>query len=130
MDGFHPRTLCPAGQEGARAAGDHQPARELDLWRTGFAEYSARELPARPGDLAYLAFTSGTTGKAKAIACTHRPLPHFFNWHVSTFGFTQEDRFAALSGVGHDPLLRDLFTPWWVGAAVCIPAEEPARASD
>lgn len=83
-----------------------------------------------PDDLAYLAFTSGTSGKAKAIACTHRPLPHFFNWHVSTFGFTQEDRFAALSGLGHDPLLRDLFTPWWVGAAVCIPAEEPATASD
>ena len=29
-----------------------------------------------------------------------------------------------LSGLSHDPLLRDIFTPLWVGGTLCIPEPE------
>ena len=29
-----------------------------------------------------------------------------------------------LSGLSHDPLLRDIFTPLWLGATLCIPAPD------
>ncbi|MCP4655124.1 MAG: AMP-binding protein, partial [bacterium] len=34
------------------------------------------------------------------------------------------DRFPMLSGLAHDPLLRDLFTPLWLGATLVIPDPE------
>src|SRR5262249_39318504 len=39
----------------------------------------------RPDDVAYLAFTSGTTGTPKAILGTHAPLAHFLDWHADEF---------------------------------------------
>ena len=32
-------------------------------------------------------------------------------WHAATFGLGADDRFSLLSGLAHDPLLRDVFTP-------------------
>jgi amino acid adenylation domain-containing protein len=74
-----------------------------------------------PDEIAYVAFTSGTSGGVKGIVGTHGPLAHFVSWHARTFGFTAEDRFAMLSGLAHDPLLRDILTPLHVGARLCVP---------
>jgi amino acid adenylation domain-containing protein len=74
-----------------------------------------------PESLAYIAFTSGTAGQPKAIQGTHAPLSHFLAWHSDTFGLRDTDRFSMLSGLAHDPLLRDIFTPLWLGATLCIP---------
>ncbi|BAZ34002.1 amino acid adenylation (plasmid) [Cylindrospermum sp. NIES-4074] len=82
------------------------------------------EVEIDPDDLAYLAFTSGSTGKPQGIIGTHRPLSHFIEWHCQTFGLNQSDRFSLLSGLSHDPLLRDIFTPLWLGATLCIPQQQ------
>ncbi|HEY0022717.1 MAG TPA: non-ribosomal peptide synthase/polyketide synthase [Longimicrobium sp.] len=74
-----------------------------------------------PDDLAYVAFTSGTTGTPKAIAGTHRPLAHFFGWYAKEFGIGEADRVSLLSGLAHDPLLRDVFAPLAVGGSIAIP---------
>ena len=79
-------------------------------------------------DTAYLVFTSGTTGEPKGIVGTHGPLSHFIAWHCKEFGFNGSDRFSMLSGLSHDPLLRDIFTPLWLGATLCIP--EPDEIFD
>lgn len=75
-------------------------------------------------DLAYIAFTSGTTGKQLAITGTHRPIAHFLNWHTETFRISREDRVAVLAGLGHDPLLRDLFGALSVGGTVVVPSQD------
>ncbi|HEU4454581.1 MAG TPA: condensation domain-containing protein, partial [Longimicrobium sp.] len=72
-------------------------------------------------DLAYVAFTSGTTGTPKAIAGTHRPLAHFFGWYARELGIGGADRVSLLSGLAHDPLLRDVFAPLAVGGSIAIP---------
>ncbi|HEV2735194.1 MAG TPA: amino acid adenylation domain-containing protein, partial [Longimicrobiaceae bacterium] len=77
-----------------------------------------------PDDLAYVAFTSGSTGEPRGVLGTHRPLSHFLAWHRETFGLGEGDRFAMLSGLAHDPLLRDVFTPLWTGATLCIPGPD------
>jgi amino acid adenylation domain-containing protein/thioester reductase-like protein/non-ribosomal peptide synthase protein (TIGR01720 family) len=78
-------------------------------------------IPIGPTDRAYLAFTSGTTGHPRAIDGPHAPLAHFVGWQAQTFALGPDDRFTLLSGLAHDPLLRDIFTPLCTGAALCIP---------
>jgi amino acid adenylation domain-containing protein len=81
-----------------------------------------------PDSVAYIAFTSGSTGRPKGIVGTHRPLAHFMRWHTETFSLTHSDRFSMLSGVSHDPALRDIFAPLWVGASLHIPGDEQRQA--
>jgi len=93
----------------------------------------SRARPADPDSPAYLTFTSGTTGEPKCILGTHGPLSHFVDWHVRQFGLKHSDRFSMLSGLAHDPLLRDIFTPLCLGATLSIPTTDdifgPGRLS-
>ena len=94
--------------------------------RDGVEDHSAEAPPVDvgPDGLAYVAFTSGTTGTPKAVAGTHRPLAHFFGWYGREMGVGAEDRFTLLAGLGHDPLLRDVFAPLSAGAAIVVPDPE------
>jgi amino acid adenylation domain-containing protein len=82
-----------------------------------------------PDDLAYIAFTSGSTGKPKGILGRHGPLAHFLPWQSERFGLGEEDRYSLLSGLAHDPLQRDLFTPLCLGGILCVPSFEEVAAS-
>ncbi|WP_420126423.1 amino acid adenylation domain-containing protein [Longimicrobium sp.] len=86
---------------------------------------SAPAVSVAADDLAYVAFTSGTTGTPKAIAGTDRPLAHFFGWYARELGIGTADRVSLLSGLAHDPLLRDVFAPLAVGGSIIIP--DPAE---
>jgi amino acid adenylation domain-containing protein len=82
---------------------------------------------APPDARGYAAFTSGSTGDARAVFTAERPLAHFLDWYVRTFALRDDDQFAALAGLAHDPLLRDVFAPLVVGARLHVPAAESLR---
>ena len=127
-----PRLLMTAGRadlaEAARALADGVALFDP----TGEAAEDERGLDeASPDAPAYLLFTSGSTGEPKCVAASHRPLAHFLAWQAETFGLTAKDRFTQLSGLAHDPLLRDIFAPLSLGATLLIPeagaVAEPAK---
>lgn len=76
-----------------------------------------------PGQPAYITFTSGSTGEPKGIVTHHAPLVHFIEWHVRRHSLSRDDCFSLLSGLGHDPVYRDVFTPLSIGAKVVCPAQ-------
>jgi non-ribosomal peptide synthetase component F len=83
----------------------------------------SRAAAATPPDaVAYVMFTSGSTGRPKAVTGTHGALGHFFDWYARSFDLRASDSVALTSGLGHDPLLRDVFAPLWVGGRICVPA--------
>jgi natural product biosynthesis luciferase-like monooxygenase protein/amino acid adenylation domain-containing protein len=102
------------------------PRRRLALAQNVLASYSQAnpDLIIRPDDLAYISFTSGSTGKPKGVEGRHGSLSHFIPWLQQTFGLNETDRYTMLSGLAHDPLQRDIFTPLQTGACICIPEQE------
>ena len=75
-------------------------------------------------NVAYLLFTSGTTGKPKCIKTGHSPLVHFVDFYKNTFKPKSGDRFSMISGLSHDPILRDIFVPLSIGGEINIPEHD------
>ncbi|TLQ44531.1 non-ribosomal peptide synthetase [Streptomyces marianii] len=76
----------------------------------------------------YIMFTSGSTGPLpRGVVSGPAPLAHFLSWYVAAFGLGPDSRFALLAGLGHDPLLRDVFAPLWAGGELHVPDAELSR---
>ncbi len=119
-------TVLLAGEEGLHGRAEAL-ARAVGLPLIVAApELAAAPRPvAAPADAtAYYLFTSGTTGTPKGLAIGHRPLAHFTRWQAERFGIGPGDRVTMLSGLGHDPLLRDVFTTLSAGATLLIPTQD------
>jgi amino acid adenylation domain-containing protein len=109
----------------ARYLEQHVPTR---IHTEARARSSRRASVARTADAAaYVGFTSGTTGGPKGVVGSHRPVVHFLKWYARHFALNPSDRVSMLSGLGHDPLLRDIFAPLSTGATLCIPSAETRR---
>lgn len=74
-----------------------------------------------PEDPIYIFFTSGTTGKPKAILGKNKSLLHFVNWEADFLHLQEGVRISQLTSPGFDAILRDIFTPLAVGGTVCAP---------
>ncbi|HEY2232081.1 MAG TPA: amino acid adenylation domain-containing protein, partial [Candidatus Angelobacter sp.] len=76
---------------------------------------------SQPQEPAYIFFTSGTSAVPKAVLGWHKGLSHFLTWQRSEFGIRPGDRFAQLTGLSFDVVLRDIFMPLISGATLCLP---------
>jgi amino acid adenylation domain-containing protein len=75
-----------------------------------------------PDDLAYLLFTSGSTGIPKGVGVTHRNVVHFVQAVAERYGITETDRFSQMFDHTADLSVFDMFAAWEKGARVCCPS--------
>jgi D-alanine--poly(phosphoribitol) ligase subunit 1 len=68
--------------------------------------------------IAYIMFTSGSTGVPKGVAVTHQNVLHFIAWGKKSFGVTSEDNFANLSPMYFDNSVFDFYVGMFSGAAL------------
>ncbi|WP_328879326.1 non-ribosomal peptide synthetase [Streptomyces sp. NBC_00299] len=77
-----------------------------------------------PGDLAYVLYTSGSTGVPKGVAVEHRSLLNLATNVRPVFPVTAEDRVLQFVSFGFDVAVSDLFFPWVAGAELHIAQED------
>lgn len=125
-----PSALIFAEQDARQAYELHSRFPNLTLVPVSISANPDERLPEEKVEMdvdapAYVLFTSGTSGKPQAVVASHRPLSHFATWQEETFGLHSEMNASMLSGLGHDPLLRDVLVTLSYGGRVVIPPADP-----
>ncbi|KAL5323930.1 hypothetical protein ACEPPN_008472 [Leptodophora sp. 'Broadleaf-Isolate-01'] len=77
-----------------------------------------------PDSTPTLSFTSGSEGRPKGVRGRHYSLAYYFDWMAEQFNLTKNDKFTMLSGIAHDPIQRDIFTPLFLGAQLLVPSKD------
>lgn len=79
-------------------------------------------------DLAYVLYTSGTTGEPKGVMISHRSVANVVADCNARFGINERDRFFGVSAFNFDLSVYDVFGALSAGAAIVLP--EAGRSAD
>ncbi|HEU5180260.1 MAG TPA: amino acid adenylation domain-containing protein [Candidatus Polarisedimenticolia bacterium] len=82
---------------------------------------------ATPADLAYVMFTSGSTGVPKGVLVPHRAIVNRLQWAQERFPIRPGERVLTLASYTFDIAVWELLGPLLSGATVVMPREEDAK---
>jgi amino acid adenylation domain-containing protein len=97
----------------------HQILGSRDLENSGAWEPAE----ASPDSIAYLLFTSGSTGIPKGVMVAQRNVLAFIDVMIERYRITEEDRFSQMFDMTFDLSAFDMFVAWERGACLCVPSQ-------
>ena len=110
-------TNAPGAEPDALLLGDVPPAQAVEP-----------PADAHVDDIAYVLYTSGTTGQPKGVRVSHRNVANVVADCTARFGVDDTDRFFGISAFNFDLSVYDVFGALSVGAAIVLPDAD--RAAD
>jgi amino acid adenylation domain-containing protein/non-ribosomal peptide synthase protein (TIGR01720 family) len=87
---------------------------------------SQQESPTAPAitvaeaQLAYLVYTSGSTGQPKGVMNTHAGIVNRLAWMQAAYGLSTNDRVLQKTSIGFDVSVWEIFWPLVTGAAIVV----------
>ncbi|MEU7861585.1 amino acid adenylation domain-containing protein [Nonomuraea sp. NPDC049141] len=90
-------------------------------------DHEAAAIALDPQDIAYLLYTSGSTGEPKGVLVTHGAVANLMASMLAWPGLTASDVLPAVTTAGFDISVAELFLPLVAGARVVIGSAEQAR---
>ncbi|WP_194788519.1 non-ribosomal peptide synthetase [Pseudomonas sp. UFMG81] len=86
--------------------------------------------PQVPGlsadDLAYVVYTSGSTGQPKGVMVEHRTLANLIHWHAEAFALRAGSQVSSVAGFGFDAMAWEVWPALCAGAVLHLPPAEVA----
>jgi amino acid adenylation domain-containing protein len=81
-------------------------------------------LPSSPRDVAYILFTSGSSGRPKGVPILHSNAAAYLRHAGARYDFTSDDVFSQTFDLAFDLAMFDLFVGWGAGGTVVsVPAQ-------
>jgi amino acid adenylation domain-containing protein len=113
---------CSTIETGTIAVAQVLDSRDLELC----AEANGVEFAG--DDLAYIVFTSGSTGEPKGVAITHGNLAVYMQNFRALAAPVASDRVVSTYELTFDVALHDLLNAWWSGASLIVMPERAMMA--
>ncbi|MEO1619801.1 MAG: condensation domain-containing protein, partial [Cyanobacteria bacterium J06632_3] len=120
------RTPPNLGAGGLRSVSLDSEISLLDIDQLGIGQASVDQQPVAsttlpaiaPDSLAYILYTSGSTGEPKGVMQSHRNLLHFIRVYTNNLHIRPQDRLTLLSSYSFDAAIMDIFAALLNGATL------------
>jgi amino acid adenylation domain-containing protein len=102
----------------------------VDLEKCWEPANSARKKSLEPlevNQLAYIAYTSGSTGVPKGVMITHASVVSYIEFMLENYKISADDVVLNISTIGFDASLREIFGPLSVGGTLVLVPSEVAK---
>jgi amino acid adenylation domain-containing protein len=104
----------------AKQLPNHQVIGAADL--ADAAEWKPRNIDV--DSIAYLLFTSGSTGQPKGVMVSHANVLHYVDYITKRYRIESDDRLSQTFDLTFDLSAHDLFVTWTSGACLCVPTQK------